>query len=250
LPILRTLVNNTLAFGVCQLTKQEERRLTTTSYALLGQISLRPWSTYELAQQKVRYFRYVWPRAESAIYREVKLLARDGLIEGTREQTGKRSRTVYSITDVGLEELKTWLDSPVSPFAVEFEGMIRLFVAQIGTTDQIIAAIEQVREDARQMLDFGGEVKQEYVEGRGALQDQVYIRAHAIDFFISLLNMVDDWTNRTLEEMRAWDSRSLEEKNTRALDILASIPVPAPNTSTDETPVPPQNQTRRRRRTV
>ena len=232
------------------MTEEEERRLTTTSYALLGQLSLRPWSTYELAQQKVRYFRYVWPRAESAVYREVKRLANDGLIEGTREQTGKRSRTVYSITDAGLEELKAWLDTPVSPFAVEFEGMIRLFVAQIGTTDQIIAAIEQVREDAGQMLDFGGEVKQEYLEGRGALQDQVFIRVHAIDFFISLLNMVDDWTNRTLEEMRTWDSRSLEEKNKRALEMLASIPVRTPNSSTNETPVAPQTQTRRRRGTA
>ena len=232
------------------MTEEEERRLTTTSYALLGQLSLRPWSTYELAQQKVRYFRYVWPRAESAVYREVKRLANDGLIEGTREQTGKRSRTVYSITDAGLEELKAWLDTPVSPFAVEFEGMIRLFVAQIGTTDQIIAAIEQVREDAGQMLDFGGEVKQEYLEGRGALQDQVFIRVHAIDFFISLLNMVDDWTNRTLEEMRTWDSRSLEEKNKRALEMLASIPVRTPNSSTNETPVAPQTQTRRRRGTT
>jgi DNA-binding PadR family transcriptional regulator len=231
-------------------TKEEERRLTTTSYALLGQLSLRPWSTYELAQQKVRYFRYVWPRAESAIYREVKRLAKDGLIEGSREHTGKRSRTVYSITDVGLEKLKAWLDTPVSPFALEFEGMIRLFVAQIGTTDQIVTAIEQVREDARQMLDFGGEVKLEYLEGRGALQDQVYIRAHAIDFFISLLNMVDDWTDRTLEEMRTWDSRSLVEKNKRALEILASIPIPTPDTLTDETPVAPQTQTSRKRRTA
>jgi PadR family transcriptional regulator AphA len=231
-------------------TKEMERRLTTTSFALLGQLSLRPWSTYELAQQKVRYFRYVWPRAESAVYREVKRLAEDGLIEGTQEHTGKRPRTVYSITDAGLDELKAWLDTPVSPLAVEFEGMIRLFVAQTGTTDQILAAIEQVREDARQMLEFGGEVKQEYLEGRGALQDQVYIRAHAIDFFISLLNMVDDWTDRTLGEMRTWDSRSLDEKNKRALEILVSIPAPTPGTSTDETPVAPQDQTRRTRRTV
>jgi len=42
-------------------------RLTTTSYAVLAQVAVHPWSTYELAQQRVRYFRYVWPRAESAI---------------------------------------------------------------------------------------------------------------------------------------------------------------------------------------
>lgn len=231
-------------------TNEETRRLTTTSYSLLAQLSLRPWSTYELAQQKVRYFRYVWPRAESAIYREVKRLAEDGLVEGTSEHTGRRSRTVYSITDAGLAKLRTWLDTPVSPFALEFEGMIRLFVAEIGTTDQILTAIEQVQADTKQMLDFGGEVKHEYLNGRGALQDQVYIRAHAIDFFISLLNMMDEWTTRTIDEMKMWESRSLEERNERALELLESVPVPAPDAATDQTPVAPQSQTRRRRRTT
>lgn len=226
---------------------QKKRKLTTTSYSLLAQLALRPWSTYELAQQKVRYFRYVWPRAESAIYREVKRLAEDGLVEATRERTGKRSRSVYSITESGLDELRAWIDTPVSPFAMEFEGMMRLFVAHIGSTDQIISAIEQVQDDARQMLGFAGEVKLEYLEGRGALQDQAYIRAHAIDFFVSLLNMMDDWSTRTLREIRSWDSRSLEERNQRALEILADVAVPTPETSTHETPVAPSTQTRRRR---
>jgi hypothetical protein len=44
--------------------------LTTTSYAVLAQLAVRPWSTYELSQQRVRYVRYVWPRPESAVYRE------------------------------------------------------------------------------------------------------------------------------------------------------------------------------------
>lgn len=228
---------------------KEKRRLTTTSYSLLAQLSLRPWSTYELAQQKVRYFRYVWPRAESAIYREIKQLAADGLVQGISERTGRRSRTVYSITDEGLTKLQVWLDTPVSPFAMEFEGMIRLFVADIGTTDQILNAIEQVQTDTRQMLEFGGEVKHEYLTGQGALQDQVYIRAHAIDFFISLLNMMDEWTTRTIDEIQSWDSRTPEEKNQRALEILESVPVPMPQNSTSETPVAPQTQTRRRRRT-
>jgi PadR family transcriptional regulator AphA len=51
---------------------------------------VRPWSTYELARQRVRYFRYVWPRAESAIYREVKRLAAMGLVAAKREYVGKR----------------------------------------------------------------------------------------------------------------------------------------------------------------
>src|SRR5215204_7686848 len=128
--------------------------LTTTSYAVLAQLAVRSWSTYELAQQRVRYFRYVWPRAESAIYREVKRLAAMRLVAAKREYVGKRPRTVYSITEAGRQVLREWLATPVSPFAMDFEAMIRLFIAPLGTKDEIIATLELVLNDAREMLRF------------------------------------------------------------------------------------------------
>jgi DNA-binding PadR family transcriptional regulator len=222
-------------------------RLTTTSYAVLAQVAVHPWSTYELAQQRVRYFRYVWPRAESAIYREVKRLAALDLITGRKEYVGKRARTVYSITDDGLEALRDWLATPVSPFAMDFEAMIRLFVAPLGTKQQIVTTLNQVRNDTQDMLRFGGAVKQEFLEGIALTQDQVYIRALAVDFFISLLNTVDAWAERTLEEIETWDDLTPEGKNERALDKMRRLPVPTPE-SVDETLRPPSSQLRPRSR--
>ena len=226
-------------------TETAERRLTTTSYALLAQLSLRDWSTYELVQQRVRYFRYVWPRAESAIYREVKHLAAADLVDGHEEHTGKRKRTVYTLTEKGREALREWLSTPVSPFAMDFEAMIRLFIAPLGTTEQLVATLAQVRNDAREMLEFGGEVRQEFLDGRGALQDQVYIRALAVDFFISLLNTVDGWAERTLGEVQEWEHMSIEERNLRGLEIIASVAAPHSDDSTGDA-VAPATQNRRR----
>lgn len=221
-------------------------QLTTTSYAVLAQLALRPWSTYELARQRIRYFRYVWPRAESAIYREAKRLAAMGLVEATREYVGKRPRTLYSITDAGRHELRGWLGSPVSPFTMDFEAMIRLFIAPLGTKEQILETLAQVRTDAQDMLRFAGAVKEEFLERRAALQDQAYIRALAVDFFVSLLHTVDDWAERTLAEIDKWDDLSPDGKNDRGLEIFANLPVAIPAEHTDERPVPPRTQTRRR----
>ncbi len=220
--------------------------LTTTSYAVLAQLAVRPWSTYELAQQRVRYFRYVWPRAESAIYREVKRLAAMRLVAAKREYVGKRPRTVYSITEAGRQVLREWLGTPVSPFAMDFEAMLRLFIAPLGTKEQIVATMEQVRSDAQEMLRFSGAVKQEFLDGRAVLQDQVYIRALAVDFFISLLNTVDGWAERTLAEIEGWKDLSPDGKNDRGLEIMAQLPAPTPSEPTDRTPVPPRTQRRRR----
>jgi PadR family transcriptional regulator, regulatory protein AphA len=221
--------------------------LTTTSYAVLAQLAVHPWSTYELARQRVRYFRYVWPRAESAIYREVKRLDAMGLVAAKREYVGKRPRTLYSITDAGRQTLREWLDTPVSPFAMDFEAMIRLFIAPLGTKEQLLATLQQVRDDAQEMLAFSGAVKQEFLEGRAALQDQVYIRVHAVDFFISLLTTVDDWAERTLDEVQGWKDLSPNGKNERGLQIMAQIPAPSPGERIDRTPMPPRTQRRRRR---
>ena len=223
-----------------------DQRLTTTSHAVLAQLALRPWSTYELARQRVRYFRYVWPRAESAIYREVKRLAAMGLISVNREYVGKRPRTVYTITEEGRQVLRAWLDTPVAPFAMDFEAMIRLFIAPVGTKEQILATLVQVRRDTQEMLRFSGAVKQEFLEGRAALQDQVYIRALAVDFFVSLLTTVDSWAERTLAEIEGWQDLSSDGKNDRGLEIFEQLPVPTPSQHTDRTPIPPRAQSRRR----
>jgi PadR family transcriptional regulator AphA len=222
-------------------------QLTTTSYAVLAQVAVRPWSTYELAQQRVRYFRYVWPAAESAIYREAKRLASMGLIQGKKEYTGKRARTIYSITEDGKAALRDWLGTPVSPFSMEFEAMLRVFVAPLGTKDEMIGTIKQVRADALDMLVFAGEVKQEFIDGINVTQDQTYIRALAVDFFISLLNTVEQWAERTLAEIETWDDLSpSDEKNEQGLEKIRRLPVDTPGESLRDISRPPDSQMRSR----
>lgn len=224
-------------------------QLTTTSYAVLAQVAVRPWATYELALQRVRYFRYVWPRAESAIYREVNRLSDMGLIEGKREYTGKRGRTVYSITQAGEKALREWLRTPVSPFSMDFEAMLRIFVLPLGTKEDIVGTLEQVMADAKDMLRFAGEVRQEFMEGINVTQDQVYIRALVVDFFVSLLNTVDSWATRTLAQVKAWnDMQPSPQKNEQGLEKMRRLQVPtsAPGESLLRTSRPPRSQMRSR----
>jgi hypothetical protein len=96
------------------------------------------------------------------------------------------------------------------------------------------------------MLRFAGQVQQEFLQGMAVTQDQVYIRALAVDFFISLLNTVGAWAQRTLDEIESWDDLSPDGKNERALEKLRDLPVPTPG-SIETTPVPPHTQRQRHR---
>jgi DNA-binding PadR family transcriptional regulator len=220
-------------------------QLTTTSHAVLAQVAVRPWSPYELVQQRVRYFRYVWPAAESAIYREVKRLAAMGLVRGDKEYTGKRARTVYAITEDGKQALRKWLGTPVMPFSMEFEAILRVFVAPLGSKDDLIGSLKQVHADALDMLRFSGQVKQEFIDGINVTQDQAYLRALAVDFFISLLNTVEAWAQRTIAEVETWDDlMPSEEKNERGLEKIRLFPVETPEQPLKEAARPPESQTR------
>src|SRR5919107_1060658 len=110
--------------STCSVATSRTKGLTTTSYALLGLLSVRSWTTYELAKQVQRSLGWFWPRAERKLYDEPKRLVASGLAECEREMTGARPRTVYAVTRRGRNALRRWLDESPAPPTLEFEGMV------------------------------------------------------------------------------------------------------------------------------
>ena len=125
-------------------------KLTTTSFALLGLLQRRPWSAYELTHyMRNSILRAVWPRAESHLYSEPKLLQKRGLAESHEEHTGARKRTVYSITDSGREALADWLrEERESEFRFEYELLLRFAFAETVDSSQLARYLEQVKAEA------------------------------------------------------------------------------------------------------
>ena len=88
--------------------------LTSTSYAVLGLLSVKPWSSYELTQQMDRSLGRIWPRAVSKLYEEPKKLVSHGLASAATEQNGQRTRTVYAITAEGRHARPPGCKSPAT----------------------------------------------------------------------------------------------------------------------------------------
>ena len=120
--------------------------LTTTSYAILGLLAVKPWSTYELTRQMDRSVGRFWPRATSKLYDEPKKLAEQGLALATIESVGRRPRTTYSITPRGRRALARWLKEPGDGPVLEFEGLLKLFFADNGTQRDALGSIAAIRE--------------------------------------------------------------------------------------------------------
>jgi DNA-binding PadR family transcriptional regulator len=175
---------------------------TTTSYALLGLLRLRPWTTYELAKQAQKSLNWFWPRAERKLYDEPKFLVDEGLASATVEATGKRARTVYAITPAGRAELGRWLDEPAQPRSGEFEAMVKVFFADGGSLDQLLATLDRIEAEAlARLADLAGQA-----EGVQVFQDRVHINAVSIRLYFDQEQAVLSWARWAREQVAAWRS--------------------------------------------
>ena len=98
--------------------------LTTTSYAILGLLAVKPWTTHELVRQVDRSLRRIWPRAQSKLYEEPKKLVAHGYARATDDSVGRRRRTRYTITAKGRRALAKWLEEPGSGPSLACEGPV------------------------------------------------------------------------------------------------------------------------------
>ena len=186
--------------------------LTPTSYAILGLLALRPWTTYELAQQMDRALGRFWPRAESRIYEEVKRLHERGLADRERTYVGRRPRTSYSITAAGRRALGEWLAQPPRPTNLECEPLLRIMLADLAATEQLHVALDQVRADANAILDVGRVVVDEYRAGTAPFQDDIHARALVFDFLSHHALMLLRWADRAERAIESWNGASDAER--------------------------------------
>jgi len=182
------------------------RRTATTAHAILGLLALRQeWSTWELTQQLRRNMRFFWPRAESQIYEEARRLVDKGQARATRSFVGRRPRTTYRISAAGRRALERWLATPPKPTTLECEPLLRVFLADFGTPDQVHAAFTQIRADAEAILEVGRVVGAEYIAGSAPFQDQVHVRALVLDFLSHHARMLREWADRAEGAFAHWD---------------------------------------------
>jgi len=147
--------------------KRQARTLTATSYALLAALALRDHSTYELVGQTRRGWKYFWPRAESNVYAEPKRLVSAGLVEARKESTGQRPRSVYSITEAGRAALADWIATPSTTQRYESEAVLKIFFAENGTVEDMLASIRAIRDDATAALEHFQRLADLYADGEG-----------------------------------------------------------------------------------
>lgn len=190
--------------------------LTPTSYALLGLLAIKPWTTYELAKQMDRTLSRFWPRARSKLYEEPKKLVAHGLARASEGAVGRRPRTVYTITARGRRALASWVAEPGEGPVLEFEQLMKVFFADAGSTEDLRRTLREARAWVHERTVVNVEVGRSYLDGSGPFPQRAAVNMIVGRFLDDFLETVDRWAEWAEAITESWPDRPADAEPDRA----------------------------------
>lgn len=178
--------------------------LSTTSYAILGLLAVKPWTTHELVQQVDRSLRRIWPRTRSKLYEEPKKLVAHGYARAADDPVGRRRRTRYTITADGRRALAAWVQEPGAGPSLEFEQLVKISFSDSGSKAAVLANLEATRDWVRQENEENLATARAYLEGRGGFPERAALNQLAGRFLTDYYVCVARWVEWAIGVVEEW----------------------------------------------
>jgi DNA-binding PadR family transcriptional regulator len=200
-----------------------ERELTTTSYAILGLLAIRPWSTYELAGQMRRNLHYFWPRAESNLYAEPRRLVEGGFAQARSQPVGKRRRTVYSITTKGRRALERWVGEPAAESRLESEALVKMMFAPYGSKEDLLAHLQRFLEELEIKQQQLRTIFQEYLASQDPFPERVHVNVLCYRLIWDYTETATSWAAWAIGEVERWGDITIPSDRNALMEVLKAL---------------------------
>ena len=126
--------------------------LTLFSYEILGLVGRGGASAHDLLRMARRGRILDWA-GESQYYTEPKRLARLGYLDARRAPGKTRERTVYTLTDRGLNAVRAYGATAVELSPLKSEPLLRLLLADLVGEETTRESLMTLREDIADILE-------------------------------------------------------------------------------------------------
>jgi DNA-binding PadR family transcriptional regulator len=197
--------------------------MTTSSYAVLALLDLRPWTGYELTQQAQRSLRYAWPKSERLLYSEPKKLVDLGYATTYQEKSGNRTRNVYEITNEGRGALDEWTSSPTQSPRIEIEALLRLLFADHGSKDDLHNALNELESDIGDHHQAIMELMASYLDGGHPFPQRTHLSVLFATFQIEMFRTIESWVEFARSEIEQWPTTDGLGMTARTEELIRAI---------------------------
>jgi DNA-binding PadR family transcriptional regulator len=124
--------------------------LTLFSYEVLALVGSGGAGAHDLLRM-AKQGRFLAWAGESQYYVEPKRLAKLGYLDARREPGKTRERTVYTLTDKGLDALREWVRTPVRFTPFKSEALLRTLATDLVGEEAVREGFAALREDLEDM---------------------------------------------------------------------------------------------------
>ena len=154
------------------MTRKKENK---TQYAILGILSLRPMSGYDIKKFIEGSIVHFWRSSYGQIYPTLKHLEAEKLVEKrVEENPGKPNRHVYSLSDAGKAALHHWLAKPIEFTVPRNELLLKLFFGRCLPEHLNREHLHRFRTHQEELLQTYSEIEQYLKSDRAQHPDLPY----------------------------------------------------------------------------
>jgi DNA-binding PadR family transcriptional regulator len=170
--------------------------LSLFSYEILGLVGRSGAGPHDLLRMARRGRMLDWA-GESQYYVEPKRLAKLGYLEARKEPGKTRERTVYTLSDKGLEALREYARSPVHFQPVKSELLLRLLIADLVGEAPTRESVATLRDD---IADLFARLAESEVSAQSLPHRRKYLLL-TIGFLRRLLELHLEWIDEVEREL-------------------------------------------------
>jgi PadR family transcriptional regulator AphA len=178
-------------------------------HAVLGFLQYGPRTGYDLKRMFDASVQHFWPVQQSHIYQTLNRLVSDGYATVEVEpQLDRPNRKVYTMTQAGADELRSWLTEPRPERPIRAPFLIQLFFAGGLDDRDILHVLEAKLDEIRQLLEIfeSGSVSHPTFSEDLPKREQFFWYL-TLDYGIESLRFSRGWIERVIERIRAKEYR-------------------------------------------
>lgn len=160
-------------------------------YALLGVISIRSMTGYDMKKFFDRVVGMIWNADHGQIYRLLRRLEGDGLVvQQVVPQTKKPDKRVWSLTPKGKEDLCLWLENPITIGDLKDEFVLWFFFSDLVDKTKVREQLVQARASYEERL----QTLQMFQEGRLTAASKTILHASRLgsSYYEDRIRWIDD----------------------------------------------------------
>jgi PadR family transcriptional regulator, regulatory protein AphA len=174
-------------------------------YAILGFLSYKPSTGYDLKKIFDHSVKHFWSADQSQIYRTLARLTEQGLAEvEIVEQTERPDRKVYHLTPAGREALQKWLSGPFPTQEARSAPLVQVFFGGHLSDEQVLAKFEEAAQLFRFILDRYDQVPtqiDEYIE-MVASPRETFFWMQTLELGMKTMQVQLEWAENVIRQIK------------------------------------------------